>query len=153
MVQLVQIDVVRPESAQAVFKRLHQIHARTSSPVRPIVHLGPELRGQHHSVTLALQYRAHNLLALAVPVDIGGIEEIDAVVQRRIEDPGGLGLIQPQRKIHASKRQTRHFDAGVTEPDIAHCYQPPLLANASPPCATPGRECANFARSCTLYPT
>jgi len=43
-----------------------------------------ELRGEDHVVAAALEVVADDLLGLACAIDVGGVEEVDARIERRV---------------------------------------------------------------------
>ena len=52
-----------------------------------------ELGGDHRTAATSLQRRAEHLLALAIPVEVGRVEEVDARVERCMDDTrGSLGV-------------------------------------------------------------
>ena len=51
-----------------------------------LAHRHAELGGQHDVVAAALERLADDLLRLAGRVDVGGVDEVDAGVQRAVDD-------------------------------------------------------------------
>ena len=77
-----------------------------------------ELRRQHHLVAAALQRLAHQRLAQAglAAVHVGGVEERDARVDRRVEDLDGagerLGVRARAAEVVAAEADGRDEQAG-----------------------------------------
>jgi hypothetical protein len=61
------------------------------------------LRGDHHLVAPCeiLERAADDLLARAVGIDIGGIEECDAELQRSLDEGAALLLVEGPRLVAA----------------------------------------------------
>ena len=66
-------------------------------------------------------------LALAAVVDVGGVEEGDAALDRAPDDRLGLRLVERPRPLlvpaeaHHPQAHARHAQAGVAEIDVLHC--------------------------------
>ena len=93
---LVEIDVVRLQPAQALVQLEEDLLARKPAAVRPIAHHAVQL-GRDHGVFalgVSLQQAPQHALAVAVRVYIRGIEEVDARVQRLAEKRRALLLVQ-----------------------------------------------------------
>jgi hypothetical protein len=56
-------------------------------------HRQTELRGQYHLVAASAQGLAHDLLALTLRVDVGGVDEVDPGVERGVDHPHRLLMI------------------------------------------------------------
>ncbi len=101
-VQLVEVDVVGAEPGQAVLDG--RAHVGGATP--PLVTLVgcAELGGQHDLVAPRPERGAEVRLALGAAVDVGGVEEGDAGIERGADDGSGLGcgrcrppkLLQPR---------------------------------------------------------
>ena len=93
---------------------------------RAVAHLAAELGGQHHAVAAALQQLAQQpLAAAAVAVDVGGVEEVDAGVERGVDDPAGGGQVETAAEVVAAEPDTG--DAQGAEVGVLHrqaCYRP-----------------------------
>ena len=79
-VDLVEVDPVRFQPAQAVLDLFDDPAARVAELVRiVVVHLAVDLRREHDGVAPAAGERlADDLLGLAARVDVGGVDEVDA---------------------------------------------------------------------------
>ena len=98
-----------------------------AGPHRP-VHLG----GDHDLGPLGvfLERPAQNLLARALRIDVGGVEEGDPLLQR-LADEGPRGLFRQDpfaplgRAVgHAAEAKSRHLHAGLAKPNSVHFRTP-----------------------------
>jgi hypothetical protein len=77
-----------------------------------------ELRGEHDLVAPAAGERlADDLLGLARPVHVGGVDEVDARVERRVDDPDGLVVVgvAPGAEHHRAEAKLADRHAGASE--------------------------------------
>ena len=80
-----------------------------------------ELGGQHHLVALALQGDAHHLLGLALAaVDVGGVEEGDAVLDGGVDHRVGGGLVDAHAEVVAAEADLTDLQAAVAQSAIVH---------------------------------
>ena len=81
--QLVEVDPVGAEPPQRVLDLVDDPAARGAAAVGVVAHRHPELRRQHDVVAAAAgECLADDLLRLAGGVDVGGVDEVDAGVER-----------------------------------------------------------------------
>ncbi len=87
-----------------------------ASLVWTVAHLAVDLGGQHDAVALAvhLEGAADELLAFALVVDVGGVDEVDAPVQGAVDDLNGFICATWIGEIHCSQAQWGDFYAGST---------------------------------------
>jgi hypothetical protein len=66
--------------------------------VRALADLVADLAGQHPVVALPFQQLTHDFFRAAAVVDVGGVDEIQAVVARRRDDARGflVGRLFPE---------------------------------------------------------
>jgi len=102
-VQVEDVDVVGAEPAQAVLGFPHDPLARIVRLVGLAAHCIAQLGGQHPVVALACQQPPDHQFGCALGVDIGGIDEVDAVVPRRGDDAAGFGLVGLIAKHHGAQ--------------------------------------------------
>src|SRR4051812_9293254 len=129
-VDLVQVDMIRAQPAKAGVDLRHDGLARKAAAVRILAHRTMDLGGDDHLVALGeiAQCPAVDLLARSGRIDIGGVEEVDAQLQRTLNEGPALLLAQGPRMVspvglsisHAAKAQARHFQAGPAEIHIVH---------------------------------
>src|SRR5262249_18476497 len=118
------------ETPQARVDLVHDRPARQARAVgtraHPPVHLGRD-----HDVLATrevLDRPAEKLLARAVGIDVGGIEEIDAAFERALDEGATLLLIEGPGMIaaishtvaHAAEADARHLEARAAEFHIVH---------------------------------
>jgi hypothetical protein len=128
---LVEIDVIGAEAAKARVDLAHDRLARQAGAVwsrpHPAVHLG----GDHDLVAPGEipDRAAENLLAVAERIPVGRVEEIDATLQRALDEwaavlfaeaPGMIALVAPAI-AHAAEADARHVQTGATELCVFHC--------------------------------
>ena len=122
-VDLVEVDPVGLEAAQRRFALLDDVAARVALHVRVFgVHHAVDLRGQDDVVAaaVALERLAGHLFAAADAVDIGGIDEVDALIERLVDDGVrvvGRGLAAEH---HAAEAEAADLDAGAAEGSEFH---------------------------------
>jgi hypothetical protein len=83
------------------------------------VHLG----GQDDVLAAAAGQRpADDLLGLPAPVDVGGVDEVDPRVERRVDDAHGLVVVgvAPGPEHHGAEAEGADLDAGAAEQAMFH---------------------------------
>ena len=86
-VDLIEVDVVGPQAAQRVLHRRDDPPPGGTLVVR-VVPMAAELRREDDVVTAAFKGLADDLLGVSVRVS--GVDEVDAGVQRLVDDPDGI---------------------------------------------------------------
>ena len=97
-------------------ERPHEgFESREQSPLRRQKKAG--LAGDHHPVAPMTKRASEQPLALALTVDVGGVEEVDAGVERDGEEVHELIriLFEDAADARASKSQRRHLEIGATK--------------------------------------
>src|SRR5581483_3552899 len=82
-----------------------------------------ELGRQHNLITTSLNSLAYQDLILERAVHVGGIEEIDAAVEREVNGGDGFGIVGRAielRHAHASETQARDFQAETAQGNLVH---------------------------------
>src|SRR5213080_3582276 len=79
--------------AQGVLDGAHDPAARVAAAVGVVAHRHVELRGEDNVVAAALEGLADDLLGLAGAIDVGGVDEVDAGVERGVDDPDRLVVV------------------------------------------------------------
>src|SRR6185437_15884018 len=88
-----------------LLQRLDQVLALVARAVRVgVVHRRAELRSEHDLVALAAQQRAERLLAVAVGVLVGRVQEVAAAVKVLAENPVALRLVAPPFGVAERRR-------------------------------------------------
>ncbi len=117
-VNLVQVDPLGPQPSQARLDFTGDPTARVARHVGISPHGGVHLGGQYHPVAPTPGQRlAHDLLGLTRRIDIGGVHEIDAGVQRGVDDADAVVMVgvAPRAEHHRPQAQRGHPHAGVTQ--------------------------------------
>ena len=114
-VDLVKVDVVGLQAAQAGFALFDDVAAAVAVRVGVIVvHHAVDLGRQHHLLALAvaLEGLAGDFLAAPAAVDVGRIQEVDAGVERAVDDGIGVGGFCSAAEHHAAQAERTHLDRG-----------------------------------------
>ena len=122
-VDLVEVDPVGAQSPQRVLDRADDPAARVALLVGVLAHRVVELGGEDDVVAAAAGERlADDLLGLAVPVDVGGVDEVDAGVERRVDDPDRVVVVgvAPGAEHHRAEAELADRDACVPELTVFH---------------------------------
>jgi hypothetical protein len=101
LMQLIEIDVVGAESAQAVVAGLPDV--LRPRPCALVVHRHAELRGDDRPIAAVGECAAEEFLALGCAVDVGGIEEVDACIERGVDDALGGGGVDAHPEVGCSR--------------------------------------------------
>jgi hypothetical protein len=129
-VDLVQVDIVGAEAAQAVVDLGQDRLAGQARAVGARAHRVPDLGGDDDVVAVGevLQRPAEDLLAGTLGVHVGGVEEVDARLDRVPDERAALLLAQRPDRVAAARLAVGHgadgdgrdVEAGVAELDVAH---------------------------------
>ncbi len=128
--QLIEVDVVGLQPAQARLDGPPDVEpAGLCAGRRAVAHvtgLVAELRRQHERVPTAPKGLAHQLLRPALPaVDVGGVEQRDASIDRRVQDgPGGVE-VEPAAEVVAAEADDGDGETGPAEWSVAHAVSLP----------------------------
>ena len=134
---LVQVDVVGAEPAEALLDLVTDPAAGVALPVHAFAHLAVHLRREHHLVAPAFERLADDLLRLALRVHVGGVDEVHAVVERVVNDAHTVGVIAvaPEPEHHGAEALYGYLDAGLAERALLHhCSRRCCAKNASMRC-------------------
>src|SRR5262249_39498656 len=122
VVHLVQVDAIRAEPAQAVVAGAADVVRGETRVVRAGPHLAVHL-GREHDLLAASPALpdppADDLLGDALarlpPVDVGGVEEVDAELERTIHDDEAVALARERTEVHRAETEPAHLEAGAAE--------------------------------------
>src|SRR5205823_686595 len=125
---LVEIDVIHPETAQRGVDRRHQMLARESAIVRIVAHRVVRFGRDDQLVARSeiLQRPSEHFLAPAERVHVGGVEKRDAAFDCTLDEwTRGFLRKNPRtpRRIavrHRAKADARHLQAARAEPHVIH---------------------------------
>ena len=83
-----------------------------------------DLGGEHDLLAPAAQRLADDLLRLAPAVAVGGVDEVDALVERAVHDAHAVVVIgvAPAPEHHRAEAEARDLEAAVPESDVLHGY-------------------------------
>jgi hypothetical protein len=127
-VDLVEVHIVGPQALQAGVDAGHDVLARQALVVGAGTHRAVDLGGDHHLFALGefLQRPAGDLLGGPLRVDVGGVEEVDPVLDGGLEERLGLLVLQHPgpplgRAIgHAAEAEAGDLQAGFAQTNIIH---------------------------------
>ncbi len=138
VVHLVEVDVVGLQAPQAVVARLTDVQRRQLRRVRPLAATAVDLRREHGLLPPATALReppADDLLGLGAAVDVGGVEEVDARLERRVHELVARRLVGLGAEVHRAQAQRADAEAGAAEEAVIHAGNLPRPGTT----ATPGR--------------
>jgi hypothetical protein len=124
-VHLVEVDVVGLQPAQRGLDRPDDVAPRATGTevvaVAPL-HAHAELGGQHDLVAAALERGAQTFLGGTArgAVDVGGVEQGDAGVERGVDDLAGAVGVQFAAEVVASDADHGDDQARGAQPPVAH---------------------------------
>ena len=110
------------QAPQRVLDRRHDPAARAAAAVGVLAHRHEELGRQDDVVAAALERLADDLLGLAGGVDVGGVDEVDAGVERGVDDADRVVVVgvAPGAEHHRAEAELRDLDAGASERAVVH---------------------------------
>ena len=127
MVHLVEIDAVGPETFEALITGTADVMGRQAGIVRTPAHPSVDLGGQDDLLAAAPTLRqpaADDLLghslAGAPAVDVGGVEEGDAVLQCNVHDREAVVLARERPEVHGAEAETADPQSGAAEVHVFH---------------------------------
>ncbi len=125
---LVQVDVVDVETAQAVVDRPHHPSPGVAPPVDVVAHRPVELGGEHDVVAPAGDRPPDDHLVLACAVHVGGVDQVDPGIERSLDDPRALGevTVAPHAEHHRAESEAAHRDAGGAREAVLITHVRPL---------------------------
>jgi hypothetical protein len=124
LVQIQDIDEIGAEAPQAGIGRVHDPFARQAALVAPLAHRVRDLGRQHPIQSARCDGGADDLLRLAGIVAIGGVDEIDARIERARDDAVAGRRIGRGSEQHRAEAQPADRDAAAAEGAIFHDESP-----------------------------
>jgi hypothetical protein len=134
---LVEVDVFRAQPGQARVDLGEDGLARQPAAVGTVVHAAVHLRGDDRLVPAGDLGKCppHDLLAGPVGIDVGGVEEVDAELDRSMDERPARRVVERPLVVaalrvavrHAAKSDPRHVQAGLPELRVLHV----ILVSAS----------------------
>ncbi len=120
-VQLIEVDVIRVQAPETVLGGGHHIAPRRAMQVGPLAHRHPELARHDDLAPSFAQRLAQQFFgAAAVAIDVGGVEERDAFVERAIHDRLGLFGVALDREIVAAEAHGRNLEPRLSHVAVFH---------------------------------
>ena len=107
-VHVVDVDVVGIQPLQALLHRGKDVAAAETGVVRVLAHLPAHLGGEDDPLAPALERLADDPLAFALHVDIGCVEEIDALSNGVVHDREAVRLAGLFPEHHGAEADARH---------------------------------------------
>ena len=121
MVQLIEIDPIGLQAAQARLDRHHDVAAGCTLARALVIHRRPELGGEDDVLPPGPENLAKQRFRSAAPaVAVGRVEQRDAEVERLVDDGAGLFEIAADAEIVASEPDRRNQKPGRPERAIVH---------------------------------
>jgi hypothetical protein len=135
-VRVVDVDGVGAEAAQAVFDLVDDVPAG-----QPSCRVEPTFTGlgrDHHVVASADEGAAEDLLGgfafsgwwragpvegRGRPVDVGGVEEVDAEIERRMDHTSGFLRVRRDAEPSSAQADLRHLHTSRAEQGVLHRSQ------------------------------
>ena len=108
-VQLVEVDAIGAEPAQRVVARPGDVR-RARATLALVVDRAAELGGDQRFVAPTGEGPAEELLAERSAVDVGGVEQRDARVERGVDDRLRRGLVDPAAEVVAAETDDRRVE-------------------------------------------
>ena len=123
-VELVDVDVVGPQATQRALHRGDDPAPGRALVVGVLPGRAAELGGEHDVVPASLQGLADDVLGVAVGV--GGVDDVDAGVQRLVDDAGRVlgGIAHGGGEHQGAQGVGADLDAGPAECAVLHGISP-----------------------------
>ena len=150
---LIQVDVVGPEAAQAVLHFGDDPATRGTTLERRLAHRHADLGCQDEAVSTACQQppelalRSARALFGTTTIDVGRVDEGDALLQGFVEDQARRLVAEPAGEVVGSEPHCRNEQSRVAEPPQFHAAPPWCQAWIKPtrkvdgPQVPAGRRC------------
>jgi hypothetical protein len=121
---LIEVNPVRLQPPKACFDGLDDPAARVAASVAALAHLEMRLRCEHDPISPSDQRFADDLLGLAVRVHVRGVDEVDAVLERRIDDANALVVVvvADLAEHHRSKTLNADLDTRAAKRAISQGF-------------------------------
>src|SRR5438270_6050008 len=131
---LVEIDPVRAQALQASLRGGHNVATRRAFHGLRFVHTATKFCRQHDAFAILAQDLPEDAFRTAtISVDVGGIEERDAHLERFVNDFAGGLQVDAKAEIIAAQPNDRDFRARLTEfPQLHRKYSRAYHNGSSP---------------------
>src|SRR5207245_7604085 len=110
------------EAANAVLDLTHDPQPGIASLVRSFPHLAVDLGRENHFVSAILQGLADDLFRAALAVHVGGVDEIDAGVERLVDHADAFVFVgvAPRAEHHGPETQRAYLHTGSSKRSVLH---------------------------------
>ena len=119
-VQLIQVDPLELQPSQARVARLPEIFrpAVADAILKPVAKAS--LRADHEPLRIGMQRFGDHLLADAGSIDVGGVDQRHAGVERGVEHRQRLLVVDPAAEVVRAEADDRDFRPALAEGTRAH---------------------------------
>jgi hypothetical protein len=121
-VDLVQVDPVGPQPPEAVLDLPDDPAPRVAPAIGAVAHREMHLGGEDDLVAPAPQRLPHDLLGLTCGVHIRGVDEIDALIERSVDDADAVVVVgvSDRAEHHGAEAVRTYLDTGAAQSAVAH---------------------------------
>ena len=119
--QLVKVDPVGLQAAQAGLGRSQDVIPRSALQRSRLIHGAAEFSGQHDFFPPLTEHLPQDRLRPpALPINIGSIKQGDAEINGLVDHLAGFIEVNPHAKVITSQADHRYFHVGVAELPPVH---------------------------------
>ena len=119
-VQLIEVEMIGLEPAQASLDLRHDVVAAAPPVIRPLTHLVVDLRGQHNPVAPALDGLSDQLLRPSLGVDVGGVQHVNPGIERGMHQGDCRSGFDPPTELRRPQPQGRDPHTRAAQLAILH---------------------------------
>jgi hypothetical protein len=126
-VDLVEVDPIGLEPAERILDLANDPAARVAELIGIVPHRPVHLGREHDVVAPAAgECLADDLLRLPACVDVGRVDEVDARIERPVDDADALVVVRisPAAEHHRAEAERADLDPGACELSIVHAREP-----------------------------
>src|ERR1039457_5279665 len=143
VVHLIEVDVIGLQAPEGSLACVADVARREERVIGPVAHRAVELGRDHHLLATpstlsepAADDLFGDALALLPAVDVGGVEEVEARVQRSVHDLVGCRFVGLGAEVHGAEAEATDGESGTAEVCVLH----PLSLTVRSIRAAPGRS-------------
>ena len=114
-VDLVQVDVVRPEAPEAPLYLVEDVLPGCARHVRPVTAGCRDLGCDYGLAAAALESPADVLLGQRVAVAVGGVDRVHALVEGGADDALRTFVVEPAAKVVGAQTDDGHVEPRAAE--------------------------------------
>ncbi len=119
-VEVVEVEVIGLEALQCVVESLQERCAGEAAFIGAGAHFAGGFTGQHYAVAAAFEDLAEHGFRHTGLVHVGGVEEVDAMVEAGVHQAGGCGQVAGLAQGHGAKGGAGDGQIGVQEGALFH---------------------------------